>query len=131
MRPMATLGRTIVGCSWNASPLRRSRQRLAEARTNIDEQDLALFPRGEGDRALPRDPGAITRGQDEVAEGHLSLHEVEPRPSSLREFVDDVLPRVEQGRVDQDVLVDAQRSSPSIRRCDDTKPAAPFPRAEP
>jgi hypothetical protein len=41
-----------------------------------------------------------------------------------------VLPRVEQGRVDQGVLVDAQRSSASVMRSYDAQPAPALRRRE-
>ena len=81
-------------------------------------------------QAFGADADAVTRGQDEVADAHLALHQVEPRPSPLRELVHQVLPGVEHGRVHQGVLVDAQRSFASVRRGDDAQPVPALRRAE-
>lgn len=60
--------------------------------SSVDKQDLGLPPRRERDRTLGRDTGAVTCGKDDLAEGHLSLHEMKPCLSPLRQLVDHVPP---------------------------------------
>jgi hypothetical protein len=81
----------------------------------IDQQDLGGFTRRERNGALCRQADAVTSGQDDFAEHHLTLHDVQPRTASLGELVDHVLPGVEHRRVHRRGLVDAQRSSPTVR----------------
>jgi hypothetical protein len=87
----------------------------------VEEQDLGFLPRRERDCALGGEAGAIACGQDDVAQHHLALHEVEPRASPWRKLVNHVLAGAQQGRVHEGVLVDAQRSSPGVGRCDDAQ----------
>ena len=115
-----------VGRSCDTSVVGRLRRPFVQ----VEKQDLCMLPGRERDRALGPNPGAVARGQDGVAEGPLSLHEVEPRTSPLWELVDHVLPLIEDGRVHQSVLVDAQRSSSSVGRGDDAQHAPTFRHAE-
>src|SRR5258708_26310697 len=68
------------------SILGRPRQLFSED----EKQDFGLVPRGERDRPFGRDAGTVTGGQNEVAQGCLTLHEVQPCASPLRELVDHV-----------------------------------------
>src|SRR5207248_8359670 len=56
--------------------------------------------------------------------------DVQPGLSPGREVVDHVLAGVEQGGVNQGVIVDVQRSAPTVWRGDDAKPAPTFRSAE-
>jgi hypothetical protein len=96
----------------------------------VDEQDLGAFRGCERNRWLGRDASAIPGAENHVTQGDLSLHDVEPGASPLRKLVDHVLPGVEQGRVNQGVLVDAQRSSAGVERGDDAQSAPALRRGE-
>ena len=97
---------------------------------HIEKQNLALGLRCERDRSLVRETGAITCGQDQLTQGNLALHNVQPSLSPGRELVDHVLPWVQHGRVHQGVLVDAQRSFATVRRGDDAQAVPALRRAE-
>ena len=56
-------------------------ERPRQLRSEVDKQDLGLFPRRERDRALRADAGAVAGAQDQFAETHLAVDEVEPRAS--------------------------------------------------
>ena len=99
--------------------LARYRERLWHSFAQVDEEDLGFLHGRERNHTLGRETSAIPGGQNGVTEGDLSLHEVEPRASAWRKLVDHVLPGIEQGRVNQGVLVDAQRSSATVDRGDD------------
>src|SRR6266849_6510892 len=109
--------------------IERARRTLASM-AEVEKQQLGLLKRGERNDALARDTNAVARGQDDVAEHHLSLHEVEPGAAPRCELVEHVLPGVEHRRVQKGVLVDSKRSSSTVRRGDDAERAAPFRRAE-
>ena len=56
----------------------------APALQGFEKEDLRLLPRRERDRTLGRDADAVTRAQDDVAEGRLSPHQVEPGAALVR-----------------------------------------------
>jgi hypothetical protein len=51
------------------------------------------------------------------------MHDMEPGASPWRKLADQVLSRVEQGRVNQGVVMDAERTSASVERGNETKSA--------
>jgi hypothetical protein len=116
------------GRGWSAERALRGGRRSLVAK--VEEQDLALSQRGEGHRALRRETGAITGGQDDVTEGCFAGHQMEPDASSGRELVNDVGPGIEQRRVHECVLVDDERPPATVGRADDTQSASPLRRAE-
>jgi hypothetical protein len=73
-------------------------RRAGQIHAEIKQQDLGRFRRRERDRAFSRETSAITRGQNHVVQGHLSLHDVEPGSAPLREFVHHMLPGIEQSQ---------------------------------
>ena len=84
-------------------------------RSQVDQQNFGILLDREGYRALIRDPDTVTLRQDDVIDGCLAAHGMEPGSSIRRERVDEVMAGIEHGRADQDILVYSQGSLAAIR----------------
>lgn len=74
----------------------------------FDEQELAVASSRERHGALASDPGTVAGRENQTAEGRLPSHEMQPGASTFTQLEDDVLPDVEDGRVDENVGIHPQ-----------------------
>ena len=88
---------------------------------DVDEQDFAIFLCGERHRAFVRHAHTVTLGQDEVVGCRLAADDVEPGASSRQQLVDEVMPRVDQARVNMGILMCVQRPLTPVWRRDDAQ----------
>ncbi len=88
---------------------------------DVDEQDFAFFMCGERHRAFVRHAHTVTLGQDHVVGCRLAADDVEPGVSSRQQLVDEVMPRVDQARVNKGILMCVQRSLTPVRGRDDAQ----------
>ena len=79
-------------------------------RPQVDQQYLGALLDRQRDRSLIGDPDAVTLRQDDVVEGRRARHDMDPGGSAPRELVNEVMPRIDDARVNQRILVNEQRN---------------------
>ena len=73
----------------------------------VDQQDLRGLVDSERDRWFIGDPDPVASSQDEVVQERLAVDDMEPGAMSRLEFMDEVMPGLENGGVHQRVLVNS------------------------
>ena len=75
---------------------------------DVHQENFGLFASRERYRSLPADTGAITGNEQRAPQRHLAGHEMKPGAAPRRQVVHQVVTTLDQGRVDECVLLQVE-----------------------